>query len=489
MVSVRTAALLTLVVQYAQAVLPIHVKGNRFIRPAQATSEASDNDAFFVIGIDYQPGGSSGYDARSGKDVLSDEAVCARDAAVFQQLGINTIRIYSLNPDVNHDKCMTILNNAGIYVILDVNSGNYGESLNRADPSGSYNEGYLRRVFKFVDAFKNYPNVLGFFAGNEVINDEGDYAETNPQYIRAVQRDIKQYIEHHANRKIPVGYSAAQVLELQKPTLNYLQCNSRDGSTEDEDLEDSRSDFFGLNTYKWCSSRHSWKSSGYAEMNDTYADAVIPLIFSEYGCNEINPRTFEETTDGLYAGLTHSFSGGLIYEYSNEGNNYGLVEIDSGGNIRYRKDFENLKERYQSVKLPSIKEDSLEGKLFQCSADNVDAKDFGTKNFEVPKQPKEIADMIKNGAGGSNTGSILSDYAPPTTFPYTIVDSNNELVSATVTYDPANLENGSGGVVSVAATATHSEPVSSSKNAAPFPNYIAKGGAISVILVSLAALL
>ena len=76
-----------------------------------------------------------------------------------------------MNPDVNHDKCMTILNDAGIYVILDVNSGNYGENLNRADPSGTYNGQYLTRVFKFIDAFKNYPNVLGFFSGNEVIND------------------------------------------------------------------------------------------------------------------------------------------------------------------------------------------------------------------------------------------------------------------------------------------------------------------------------
>ncbi|AEY97335.1 FAER347Wp [Eremothecium gossypii FDAG1] len=489
MVSVRTAALVTLLGHYAQAILPIHLKGDRFIRPASPTSEADDNNAFFVIGIDYQPGGSSAYDGRNGRDVLSDEELCARDAAVFQQLGVNTIRIYSLNPDLNHDKCMTILNNAGIYVILDVNSGNYGESLNRADPSGSYNEDYLRRVFKFIDAFKNYPNVLGFFAGNEIINDERNYAEINPQYIRAVQRDIKQYIEKHANRKIPVGYSAAQVLELQKPTLNYLQCNSKDGTTEDEDLEDSRSDFFGLNTYKWCSSSHNWQTSGYAEMNQTYADTIIPLIFSEYGCNQRTPRTFEETTDGLYGGLTHSFSGGLIYEYSNEGNNYGLVEIEHNGNIRYRKDFEHLQQRYRSLKIPQIKESILEDKLFICSDEKVGDKRFGTKDFKIPEQPKGIADMIKDGAKGSNTGSILSNYAGPTTFRYTIYDSDNKVVPATVSYDPANFQNSLGTVVSVSApSSTQSEPASSSKNAAALPTYLAKCG-ISLLLVSLASLL
>ena len=96
---------------------------------------------------------------------------------------------------------MTILNNAGIYIVLDVNSGQYGENLNRADPSGTYNSQYLTRVFKFIDAFKNYPNVLGFFSGNEVINDENDYAEIDPQYIRAVQRDMK-----------PVSYTHLSVI-------------------------------------------------------------------------------------------------------------------------------------------------------------------------------------------------------------------------------------------------------------------------------------
>lgn len=216
------------------ALLPIHTKGGRFIQPSSPKNDASDNTVFFVRGIDYQPGGSSSYSSKSGKDALTDEELCARDAFVFQQLGINTIRIYSLNPDLNHDKCMTILNNAGIYVILDVNSGEWGESLNRADPSGSYKDYYLERVFKFIEAFKNYPNVIGFFSGNEIINDDEDYAEIDPPYIRAVQRDMKQYIEKHSNRSIPVGYSAADNVDLRVATYDYLQCNSLNGSRVDE---------------------------------------------------------------------------------------------------------------------------------------------------------------------------------------------------------------------------------------------------------------
>lgn len=109
-------------------------------------------------------------------------------------MGINTIRIYSLHPDLNHDECVTIFNNSNIYVILDLDSGIYVENLNHANPKGSYNVQYLSRVFRMIEAFKNYPNLLGVFSGNKVINnEEGNYAENVPSYIYAVQRDMKQY--------------------------------------------------------------------------------------------------------------------------------------------------------------------------------------------------------------------------------------------------------------------------------------------------------
>lgn len=38
------------------------------------------------------------------------------DAAVMQKLGINTIRVYTINPAVNHDECVSIFNAVGIYM-------------------------------------------------------------------------------------------------------------------------------------------------------------------------------------------------------------------------------------------------------------------------------------------------------------------------------------------------------------------------------------
>ena len=50
----------------------------------------------------YQPGGSAGFIAGSGVDPLSNGTLCLRDAALMQRLGVNTIRVYNLDPFLNH---------------------------------------------------------------------------------------------------------------------------------------------------------------------------------------------------------------------------------------------------------------------------------------------------------------------------------------------------------------------------------------------------
>lgn len=72
---------------------------------------------------------------------------------------------------------------------------------------------YRTHIFSVIEAFKGYDNFLGVFAGNEVVNDDKS-AQMSPRYVKAVVRDMKNYIAAQVSRPIPVGYSAADDLKV-----------------------------------------------------------------------------------------------------------------------------------------------------------------------------------------------------------------------------------------------------------------------------------
>ena len=72
-------------------------------------------------------------------------------------MGINTIRIYTVDNSKDHDEAMRMLDEAGIYLALDANTPDY--SLNRESLQTlhqSYNDVYLQSVFATIDAFSGY---------------------------------------------------------------------------------------------------------------------------------------------------------------------------------------------------------------------------------------------------------------------------------------------------------------------------------------------
>jgi hypothetical protein len=271
------------------------------------------DERFYIRGMDYQPGGAS---ART--DPLSDPEVCKRDIAKFAELGINSLRVYMVDNSASHDECMAALAAEGIYLLLDLN--NPGYSLNRADPFPSYNAAYLQSIFATIDAFVDYSNTLLFFSGNEVINDEANTTKTAP-YVKAVTRDIKNYMNKRGYRHVPVGYSAADVSSNRMQTAEYMNCGA----------DDVRSDFFAFNDYSWCNT--NFKTSGWDQKVKNFTDYGIPIFLSEYGCLE-NGRDFGEIGALMNDEMTGVYSGGLMYEYSNEANNFGIVEISKDAKVK-----------------------------------------------------------------------------------------------------------------------------------------------------------
>ena len=232
---------------------------------------------------------------------------------------------------------MNALAAANIYVVLDVNSPLY--SLNREDPAPSYNDVYLQSVFATVSEFAKYPNTLAFFSGNEVINETTASTVTAP-YIKAVTRDMKTYIGDQKLRQIPVGYSAADVTTNRYQTALFMNCGT----------DDERSDFFAFNDYSWCDPS-SFTTSGWDQKVALFANYSLPIFLSEYGCNT-NTRTFQEVASLYSTQMSSVYSGGLVYEYSNEVSNYGLVTI-SGSTVSTRPDFDALKTAFSNQPDPS----------------------------------------------------------------------------------------------------------------------------------------
>lgn len=182
----------------------------------------------------------------------------------------------------------------------------------------SYNKVYLQSIFATIDAFQKYSNTLLFFSGNEVIND--DATTSCAPFVKAVTRDMKSYINSRKYRAIPVGYSAADVDSNRFEMAQYMNCGP----------DAIRSDFFAFNDYSWCDPS-SFKTSGWDQKVAQYDNYSIPLFLSEYGCNT-NTRKFEEVKSLYGTDMTGVYSGGLVYEYSEEGSKYGLVKIN-GNNV------------------------------------------------------------------------------------------------------------------------------------------------------------
>lgn len=433
----------------AAAVNPVIVQGKDFV-------DSVTGDRFQIVGVDYQPGGSSGFNGSA--DPLSDKDACLRDAALLQYLGVNSIRVYNLAPSANHDECASIFNAAGIYMILDVNSPLDNGYMNRAAPWESYNPQYMHQVFGVIEAFKNYPNTAGFFSGNEIINE--DSVEQAPQYIRAVQRDMHDYISKNSERTIPVGYSAADVRPMLVDSAYYLSCNLTNAT-------DSRSDFFALNSYSWCGDA-TYTSSGYNVLTDDFKNITLPVFFSETGCNNVRPRVFDEIAAIYGPDMSQALSGALVYEFTQEANNYGLVQLNDNGTVSLLVDFENLKSQYSKLDFSSIT--ASNSSQTAISAPVCDPKQITsniTTNFTIPARVDGIDDLIKNGVTTNvSVGALVS--VSSSSIPQTVYDANGNELSGLKLNVLANgtANTPSNSTSSTTGTSTSSSASSTSKGAA-----------------------
>lgn len=256
-------------------------------------------------------------------------------------------------------------------------------------------------------------------------------------HLQAVQRDLKNYIKNHADRTIPVGYSAADVRDILKDSWAYFQCNNNN--------DGSASDFFGLNSYSWCGGEATFDSAGYDDLVDMFKDSYIPVFFSEYGCNKIMPRVFNEV-QALYGDKMTALSGGLVYEYSKEEADYGLVTINDNNTVSLLTDYDNLQGQFNKLDMALIQATNPSDtniKQTDCKSDLI-SNDAFSHNFTIPKPPPGADDIIKNGIENPVQGKIVD--VTETKVKQTAYGSNgNEIQNLEITKlanDESNTPNG-----------------------------------------------
>jgi hypothetical protein len=211
---------------------------------------------------------------------------------------------------------------------------------------------------------------------------------------------MKNYIKNHVDRTIPVGYSAADVREILQDTWAYMQCV--------HDQDESSSDFFGLNSYSWCNG-DNYQTSGYEGLVTMFADSAVPVFYSEYGCNRVMPRDFDEV-QALYGDQMRALSGGLVYEYTQEEeSNYGLVKVGQDGSVTLMKDYDNLQNQFNQLDLSALEAtnpQSTDIKAPECDGSLITADEF-SKNFTIPAVCPGCQDLIDNGIENPQNGKLV----------------------------------------------------------------------------------
>lgn len=377
MVNKIAAASAMLFAGNALALDPIVVKGTKFY--------VKDGPQFFMKGIAYQedPSGAGGENA-DGKyiDPLADEKKCKRDVPILEKAGTNTIRVYAIDPTKDHDACMKLLNDAGIYVVADL--GEPSLSINRDDPH--WDVDLYERYTAVIDELAKYDNTIGFFAGNEVSNNASNTDAS--AFVKAAVRDSKAYIKQKDYRWMGVGYAANDDPDIRAPSAHYFNCGP----------EEDAIDFWGYNIYSWCEDS-SFTLSGYDKQVEFFSNYSVPVFLAEYGCNKpggAEKREFEDV-DALYSDkMDEVFSGGIVYMYHQEENDYGLVNITSDGKAIELDNYSVLSSRVNAATATSTSASDYEPTNSPARCPDL-SDDWEVSGNGLPPTPdSELCDCMYN---------------------------------------------------------------------------------------------
>lgn len=180
-----------------------------------------------------------------------------------------------------------------------------------------------------------------------------------------------------------------------------------------------------------------------------------------------------------------ALSGGLVYEYSQEESDYGLVTINGNGSVSLRADFDNLQAQYNKLNI-TLLESTAAGNTQttppQCSTSLITNSGF-SQNFTVPDQPSGAAAIISSGISNPNRGKIIS--TGDLTVKQQIFSSSGKQITGLAVKAVSNAntpsgENTSGGT----STSSGSATPSATKKAAASSIQVTEGAMLRMLIVA-----
>lgn len=303
---------------------PIVLKGKRFF-------DTLVGDYFPVKGIAYYPRPNDGPLMESNSvDFFTDEYtdLWMKDIEYMKELGVNTVRIYAVDPSKNHDAFMCELQKAGIYAIIGLLADCEGCGIGPDEAPSCYPASLKERGQFIINEFSKYANTLAFEAGNEVTLYARDgQIELNAACQKKFIRDMRSYVNTCSEvpltvlpRKVPIGM-ANWDFERDLQTY-YFNCQTADPLEKPE--------WYGINAYQHCDPAAVTEEDlvGWIQLRDDFTryNLPVPVVVSEFGCRERFPTIgeFEAQRTWLQIGALYSeeyqevFAGGVVFEYSAE---------------------------------------------------------------------------------------------------------------------------------------------------------------------------
>lgn len=291
-----------------------------------------------------------------------------KDIPYFHELGINSIFICHSDTTKAPDAALKVLQDAGIYVLLEIFTNvmkrvpfsvDLSDTEEELDMARLYSQSIVRRNLFLVDQTAKFPNVLGYSVSMTGLNGRG---ETRLAAIyRAAVRDVKHYLHLRGGRTIPVGMNFSVI---QGPSRQAAPRFMAAGAPEE------RVDFCSFGVYDWVGPS-SFQISGYSSMVESLGQLPVPMFFNQYGAAVGRSRVLDEVECLLSPDMTGVFSGGFFQTYAytdpkrdrktsvdEDGDDeedfevpggYDLVNVAEDGTRVPKADFQRYKERLASV--------------------------------------------------------------------------------------------------------------------------------------------